>query len=195
MGGWAGEIVQMVFHDFMGIRWNQQTLDAMHPVFKSRCEKHEVEVGFYGLWQHEVEPDLGGPLEIEPPTEIKTKPLDPNEQEDRVRMVFGLTDNDPLPRVDEEKLTVFHGHLSENLAFPFEAEYPWQGASPERVRRIAKVTGLLGADRCSWMDGLLCEGRLDKEGFERPLTWFEVAEDDPKLQPLVDYYYWFYNYQ
>ena len=99
-----------------------------------------------------------------------------------------------FPRVDEEKLTVFHGYLSENLTFPFEAEYSWQDASLERVRRIVKVTGLLDADSCSWMDGLLCEGRLDKEGFERPLTWFDVAEDDPKLQPLVDYYYWFYNY-
>ena len=51
-----------------------------------------------------------------------TKPLSPKDEDDRMRMVFGLTSNDPLPEVDDETLETYHKHLSKNLAFPFEAE-------------------------------------------------------------------------
>ena len=55
-----------------------------------------------------LEPDTGGPLNIEQPTKITTKPLSPKDQDDRIRMVFGLTSNDPLPEVDDEKLEPYH---------------------------------------------------------------------------------------
>jgi hypothetical protein len=63
-----------------------------------------------------------GPLDIEHPTEIKTKPLSPKDQDDRIRMVFGLTSNGPLPDVDSGTLEAYHRYLSKNLAFPFQAE-------------------------------------------------------------------------
>ena len=51
----------------------------------------------YRLGEGDLEPDLGGPLDIEQAKEIKTERLNPKDQDDRIRMVFGLTSNDPLP--------------------------------------------------------------------------------------------------
>jgi hypothetical protein len=51
--------------------------------------------------------DDGTPVPIEQPTEIKTPPLSENDQDDRVRLVFGLTHDDPLPSVSFETLVTY----------------------------------------------------------------------------------------
>ena len=62
IGGWAGEITEAEDGDMYTVRWSQQTLDAMHPVFKKRCEKDGLEMEEYRLGEDDVEPDPGGPL-------------------------------------------------------------------------------------------------------------------------------------
>ena len=49
-------------------------------------------------------PARGGPLEIECPEEITTKPLVSRNQDDRIRQVFALTSDDPLPAVNADFL-------------------------------------------------------------------------------------------
>ncbi len=101
-----------------------------------------MELEEYWLGEDDLEPDKGGPLDIEHPTEIATKPLSPKDQDDRVRMVFGLTSNDPLPDVDDETLETYHEHLLENLSFPFEAEHTSEtGPFSSRTMQV-KVIGL-----------------------------------------------------
>jgi hypothetical protein len=63
----------------------------MHPVVKKRCERDGLDFEVCELGEDDLEPDPGGPLEMEQPTEIVAKPLSPRNQDDRVRMVFGLT--------------------------------------------------------------------------------------------------------
>jgi uncharacterized protein YodC (DUF2158 family) len=137
MGGWAGTIVKSDKPGTYEIRWSQETLDRIHPVFKKRCERDGLIFEECGLGEDELEPDPGGPLDIEHPTEIKTKPLSSKDQDDRVRMVFGLTSDDPLPDVDDETLETYHQHLSNNLVFPFFAEHGAEYGHPERVKVIA----------------------------------------------------------
>ena len=194
LGGWAGEVTELLQDHIVAVRWSQQTLDAMHPVFRSRSAKDGLDLETYYLEDGELEPDPGGPLKIEQPTEIKTKPLDPKDQDDRVRMVFGLTSNDPLPEVNDQMLAVYHRHLSQTLTFPFEVEYSQEFGPFQDRRYRVKVTGLLDPDECDEMYGLFCEGRSDRRKVELPLGEFNVHEDDPKLQPLADYCYWFCNY-
>jgi hypothetical protein len=67
----------------------------------------------YVLGDNDLEPETGGPLEIEHPKDITTKPLSPKDQEDRIRMVFGLTSNDPLPDVNMDTLEQYHAYLLE----------------------------------------------------------------------------------
>ncbi len=102
LGGWGGEISEADEGRMYTVRWSQETLDAIHPVFKKRCEKDGLELDECCLGEDDLEPYLGSPLDIEQPKEIKTKPLNPKDQDDRIRMVFGLTSNDPLPDVDED---------------------------------------------------------------------------------------------
>ena len=52
------------------------------------------------------------PAIIEQPTVIRTRSLDPRDQDDRVRAVFGLTGDDPLPEVGERTLCRYHRHLA-----------------------------------------------------------------------------------
>ncbi len=195
MGGWVGEIAGIHNDRMVVVRWNQQTLESIHPVFKVRCEKDELDLGEYWLKEGNLEPDPGGPLEIEHPTEIKTEPLDPNDRDDRVRMALGLTSNDPLPDVGDQTLAVYHRHLSQKLTFPFEVEYSQEVGPFDDKWYAVKVTGLLDPDDCDEMYGLLCEGRSGKRQVEMPLSEFEVDEDDSELQPLDDYCYWFWNHR
>ncbi len=90
----------------------------------------------YWLGDDDLEADTGGPLNIEQPTEITAKPLSPKDQDDRIRMVFGLSSNDPLPEVDDETLTAYRDYLAKNLTFPFQAEHGAEYGHPERVKVI-----------------------------------------------------------
>ena len=123
LGGWAGTISEVHDHGMYTVRWSQETLAAIHPVYLKRCERDGMDSEQYWLGDDDLEPDAGGPLTLEPPTKIRTKRLSPKDQDDRVRMVFDLTSNDPLPDVDEETLEVYHEYLAKHLVFPFEADY------------------------------------------------------------------------
>jgi hypothetical protein len=104
LGGWAGTVTEVQGTDTFIIRWSQETLNAIHPVYKKRCERDGLDPEEYGLTGDDLKADRSGPLDIEHPAEITTRPLLPRDQDDRVRMVFGLTNNDPLPDVADETL-------------------------------------------------------------------------------------------
>jgi len=191
LGGWAGTISESHKDGMVTVRWNPETLAAIHPVFKKRCERDDMELDEYWLGEDDLEPDKGGPLDIEQPTEIATKPLSPKDQDDRVRMVFGLTSNDPLPDVDDETLETYHEYLSKNLAFPFRAEHGAEYGHPEPV----KVIGLGDPDEEPMIDetyGILCIARMEGQPVTLPLG--ELEEPSRNRRLLRDYCYWFHNW-
>jgi hypothetical protein len=148
----------------------------------------------YTLTSDDLEPDSGAPLEIEQPNEIKTKPLSPRDEDDRIRMVFALTSNDPLPNVDDRTLATYHKYLTANLTFPFEAEYGEEYGHPEKV----KVIGLGDTDDEPLIDeenGLLCEVRMEGEVVTLPLAELEVLKGKANRQLIRDYCYWFWDYR
>lgn len=160
LGGWAGTVTQIQGADTFIIRWSKETLDAIHPVFKKRCEKDGLDLQVYGLTGEDLDSDSRGPLQIERPKKITTKPLSPKDQDDRIRIVFGLTSNDPLPDVDDETLKAYHEYLSKNLTFSFQAEHRAEYGRPGRV----KVIGLGDPDEEPMIDemvGILCEARME----------------------------------
>ena len=190
LGGWAGTITEVHGADTFIVRWSKETLEAIHPVFKQRCEIDGLDPEEYGLTGEDLEPDTGGPLKIEHPKKITTKPLSPKDQDDRIRMVFGLTSNDPLPDVDDETLERYHEHLSKNLVFPFFAEHGAEYGHPERV----KVIGFGDADEPMIDEtyGILCEARMEGHVVTLPLG--ELEEPSRNRQLLRDYCYWFHNW-
>jgi hypothetical protein len=110
-------------------------------------------------------------------------------------MVFGLTSNDPLPHVGSETLRAYYKHLSENMKFPFEVEHFERIGPFEKNRQTVTVLGLLDPAKrpCDQTEGLVCKARLGGQTIEMPLGDFEVDEDQPSLQMLADYCYWFWN--
>jgi uncharacterized protein YodC (DUF2158 family) len=198
MGGWAGTISEIHKHGMYTVRWSQETLAAIHPVFKKRCERDGMVLEEYWLGDDDLESDTGGPLEIDHPKEIKTKPLSPKDQDDRIRMILGLTSNDPLPDVDGRTLKTYHKHLSNHLAFPFDAEYTSEtGPFSSRTIKV-RVIGLGDPDDEPMIDdmyGILCEARHERRVATLPLGELEVKKAKPNRQLVKDYCYWFWNYR
>ena len=191
LGGWAGTISEVHKDGMYTIRWSCETLANIHPIVKKRSEKEGTVLEEYWLGDDDLEPDAGRPLNIEQPSEIVVKPLSPKDQDDRIRMVFGLTSNDPLPEVDDETLTTYRAYLAKNLTFPFQAEQGAEYGHPERV----KVIGFGDPDEEPMIDeesGLLCEARLEGEVVTLPLGELEDAK--PNRQLIDDYCYWFHNW-
>ena len=106
---------------------------AIHPVFLKRCEIDGLDSEEYALTGDDLEPDTGGPLDIEQPTKITTRPLSPKDEDDGIRMIFELTSNDPLPAVDDEKLDIYHRYLAKHFVFPFQADCNTEYGHSQRV--------------------------------------------------------------
>jgi hypothetical protein len=64
LGGWTGT-VETVEHfedqtDYE-VEWDRRTLDAMHPVYRKRCERDGLDVQTMWLTGEDLEPDDGTP--------------------------------------------------------------------------------------------------------------------------------------
>jgi hypothetical protein len=198
LGGWVGTIHEVHKRRMYTVRWSSETLAAIHPVVKKRCERDGTAVEEYWLGEDDLEPDAGGPLNIEHPKEIKNKPLTAKDQDDRVRLVFGLTGKDPLPDVDDGTLETYHEHLLEYLAFPFEAEHTPESGTLFPCSYSVKVIGLGDPDDEPMIDemyGILCEARHQRRAVAVPLGELEVKRGRPNRQSVADYRYWFWNYR
>ena len=119
-----------------------------------------------------------------------------DEQEGRIRTVFGLSGDDPVPDVDEETLLVFYKHLMASASFPLEAEYSKETGPAHNSTFAITVLGLIDPGKYPDEDyGLFCTARQGKRSIELPLADVEVDEDDPRTQVLDEYAYWFENWR
>ncbi len=194
LGGWAGtirEVDQRSAPPTYLIEWNRHTLDHAHPVYRKRCERDGLEMDSMWLGEDDIELDTGGPADIEQPTSLVNRPLNPKDQDDRVRLALGLSSDDPLPEVDEDTLRAYHRYLAAHLSFPFEAIWePEHGPRP-----TVKITGLADPNEevVDEMYGLMCEARAEGRLVEVPLAECEARKSSPNRQLLMDYSYWFWN--
>ena len=72
MGGWVGEVTKVDKNGMYTIRWSQETLAAIHPVIKKRCEADGLVMGEYGLADDDLEPDRAG---LSTSTSLSASPL------------------------------------------------------------------------------------------------------------------------
>ena len=72
------------------IEWDQHTLDHMHRSTANGCERDDLELDSMWLGEADLEPDSGGLAIIEQATSIVTRPLSKDDQDDRIRAIFGL---------------------------------------------------------------------------------------------------------
>ncbi len=196
IGGWVGTVAEIEpgsSPPIYRIRWSPEILLAVHPIYRKRAERDGFEIGEMSLGADDIESDDGNPVSVERPTNIVTKPLSMADQDDRIRAVFGLTSDDPLPDVGEETLRAYHEYLSHHLRFPFEASWNPPSGPAQRVTAI----GLSDPDEDLWADGmcgLLCRANHNGEVIEVSLADCEAKKGSPGRRLLADYGYWFGNF-
>ena len=198
LGGWSGTVTEIIEHEGRincVFRLDERTLASLNPIYKQRCEIDGLESEFMGLGQEEIEPDDGVPVPIEQPTAIAPRPLDLDDQDDRVRMAFGLTHDDFLPDVNEENQHAYYRYLLAHLSLPFRAQHQAGPYSSKLVRLT--VTGMVdvneyGTEECY---GLIGVGKEPGGSVEFPLRDIEGVEDEANRGLIEDYAYWLVNFQ
>lgn len=195
LGNWAGTISE-VFADetppAYEIQWNQRTLDDMPSIYRKRCERDGFEWDTVWLSEDDLEPDTGEELQMERPTELVTRPLAMNDQEDRIRAIFNLTADDPLPEVEHTTLSVYYQYLVDHLSFPFQARYrPDDGRAAETLHQVT-VRGLYDLNNYDAEEsyGLIGVGLCQDKRIEFPIRDIDVKRNDPNRQLLDDYKCW-----
>jgi outer membrane lipoprotein SlyB len=198
LGGWAGIIQESSDRENPPsylLEWNQGTLNQMHPVYRKRCQRDGLSVERMWLGEADLELDAGDPAKMEQPTNLVSRPLSKFNQDDRIRVILGLTSDDPLPLVTEENLTRYHRHLAGHLSFPFQGYHSSETSPFEETVFPVNVIGLLDADECDDEDGILCEAIQGDRTFEIPLAEIEATGKPRNRQLIEDYSYWFWNWE
>jgi hypothetical protein len=190
LGGWAGTIVEVDEYGLCHIKLNQATLDQIHPVYRKRCKRDDLEIELLDMDPEDLDPDLGEGLSLEQPTNIQTKPLDLHDQKDRIRAALGVTTDDAVPPVERATLRAYGEYLKARLAFPLSARF----SEPDGVLPIESTLLVVGLSDSASVDhrfGLVCRVQGDRQVREMPLALLEVGEDQPHHQLLDDYRCWF----
>ncbi|MDA1055750.1 MAG: hypothetical protein O3C40_35595, partial [Planctomycetota bacterium] len=115
-----------------------------------------------------------------------------NDQGDRIRAIFHLTTDDPLPDVEYATLSVYYQYLVDHLSFPFQARYESDDRRSRGKPYLVTVRSLYDlndydAEECYGLIGVgLCEGKR----IEFPIRDIDVKRNDPNSQPIDDYKFW-----
>jgi hypothetical protein len=119
------------------------------------------------------------------------------DQEARIREVFAIRENAPLPAASDRTLATYYDYLAAHLALPFEALYCQPSGPMRQLIHYVRVLELTDPRQGrTWnVLGLSCKVRTVKAVVEMPLDELGVREDSPNCQLLDDYAYWFVNYR
>ena len=195
LGGWSGTVTEIINEKGQInalFKLDDRTLASIDPIYRKWCDRDGLDVEIMSLREEELELDDGTPVPIEQPTEIETTPLSEKDQGDRVRMVFGLTHDDPIPNVSFETLMTYYRYLAANLKFPIFTTR-WVNSGPfTRTKAIIPITWLEPpvAEEFDEECPLYGIGVDEGEEIEVPLEVIELKKNDPNYLLISDYTYW-----
>lgn len=195
LGGWTGIVgdVNHLVPTGYTVWWSEATLEMVHPVYFKRCQRDERDPDFLGISESLIEVvSDDAPVQIEQPSEIQTAPLSPDVQDDRIRMIFGLTSDDPLPELTPENKQTYYEYLRANLQFPMSAR-AWieDGLADEKL----VLVGLADFDPDT-DEEVHCELQTEDPECEDsglPLSTIHPDADIQNVQLLDDYRYWLWE--
>ena len=115
-------------------------------------------------------------------------------RENRIRAVFRLRRDDPLPDVDRQSLQTYHEYLAAHLSFPFQADY-CEETEPLVFDDAVTVTGLLSAeeDAVDSSCGIRCTAHMQGREFQPPLAVLKPADHSANRRLIDDYWHWFWH--
>lgn len=197
LGGWVGKIKRIGWLVPIGyaVHWTQPTLEKVHPVYFKRCERDDLKPHRQWLEEDQLEAAADEtPVAMEQPTEIVTTPLSMDDPDDRIRMVFGLTSDDALPKADEQTQRQFLDYLKGRLTFPFKADYYPATAIGPNSQGVVTVFGFADPplDRKA---GIVCKAEKGPKKVKVPLVGLHPEDDNPNFKSVEDYTYWLWEVQ
>ena len=130
-------------------------------------------------------------MEMEQPTNLIAKLLSADDPDDRARMVFGLTSDDPLPRTTNQRRAVPRIPES-SLSFPFQAEHSPASQTGSDTDEAISVVGFADPP-VDAKEGIVCRAQTQLHRIDVPLSRIHVSNDDPNLQYIDDYTYWLWE--
>ncbi len=193
LGGWIGivEEIAWLIPVSYEVRWTPETLAAAHPVYAKRCRRDGERPETHWLDEAELKPaDAQQPMEMEQPTDLVVRPLSAEDGDDRIRMIFGLTSDDPLPTMNEETDARYLEHLRGRLSFPFEATYWPESADDEYIEKTATVAGFAAPSSMDPDRGIRCDVQGEEEMQQVALADLLLQQEHPNCQDVLDYKYW-----
>jgi hypothetical protein len=118
-------------------------------------------------------------------------------QDERIRRIFGLSDEASLPAVNDFSLATYYEYLAQNLVMPFDALHCPAGNEARQLIHYLHVIELCDPRqvRLRNLYGLFCRAQNAKEAMDLPLADLGVREDNPNCQLIDDYAYWFVNWR
>jgi hypothetical protein len=192
LGGWAGTVIEVEADEYPTylIRWGAETLTAIGGDYRARCAQDGLNYEEKWLEEDCVELDRGGHPMSNRTGNITAPLLSDKVQEDRIRSVFGLASDDPLPEVEEDSLLTYYERLMAGLRFPLLTDLR-QMHPAQAVLRSVTVLGLVDKSRVNEADGIPC--RVVSETGERELPLHELLGDpeSPEGRLIEDYAHWF----
>ncbi len=116
LGGWAGTITEVEDGDSRAylVMLNERTLNNIHPIYRKRCERDGLKVGKIWLLEEDLESDTREPAPVAQPTNIVSRPLSMDDQDDRIRSIFGRTRDDPVPEANDDSVAAYYKDLVAN---------------------------------------------------------------------------------
>jgi hypothetical protein len=195
LGGWTGVIedANHLVPTGYTVYWSEATLAMVHPVYFKRCQRDERAPDFLCIEELLIETvSDDAPVQIEQPSEIHTAPLSPDVQDDRIRMIFDLTSDDPLPEHNSQNQQFYREYLRANLQFPMSA-HVWLGDDLADEKQVLVRLADYDPDndqqlRCQQQ---ILDPECDDSGL--PLSALHPDEGTRNAQLLDDYRYWFWE--
>ena len=126
LGGWVGNVTRVIWLTPISyeVDWTEPTLQQAHPIYHKRCQRDGISPKSYWLEADQLkEASLESPVAIEQPTNLITRPHSMDQAHDRVRVIFGLTSDDAMPKANEHTQQQFFNYLNAHLTFPSKLRY------------------------------------------------------------------------
>ena len=196
LGGWTGTVLETYEQDENGrsvlVEWDESALRQMHPVYRYRCERDGLDIDSITLGEGDLELNVGEAVPLEQPATLQPRPLDLGDQNDRIRAVFKLTSDEPLPAPTLDWLARYHSYFLEHVRFPLDAEYAKMNAYTPGAEEEVRFLALLPMEQVRVENGLLAE--IERPNGERStVELFDLETPrNPYVRQLIgDYSYWF----
>lgn len=195
LGGWVGEIKRIGWLTPIGyaVHWTKPTLEQAPAVYFKRCRRDLEKAYRHWLDEDQLEAAASEtPTAMEQPTKLLTRRLSEEDPDDRIRRVFGLTSNDPLPGHNERTQAQFLDYLKTHLSFPFKAEYATASMLASGGQETVEILGF-AAQPINPEEGIVCQVEKQAHRFEVPLSTIRLDETDANFRHLDDYTYWLWG--